>query len=159
MKFYSQLFMATALNGNNEVVILRFALAPVENIENWTWFCTLLWISIIVISDQNIPLISYKQKGLLVAVKDIFSSSIHGHCAFHLKSNIKQAFDKFCKDFFWPLIYAQTKIRFQEQMNSLSQIRRVEVIPHYIRQMDLRLWSRNAFLLPWWGKVYSNLAE
>lgn len=47
MKFYSQLLMATTLNGNSEVVIFNFALAPVENIENWTWFCTLLRVFII----------------------------------------------------------------------------------------------------------------
>lgn len=34
IKFYSQVFMAIALDKNSEVMILCFALAPVENIEN-----------------------------------------------------------------------------------------------------------------------------
>lgn len=41
-------------------------------------------------------------------MKDVFPNSIHGYCALHLKSNIKQAFSKFCEDFFWALVYVET---------------------------------------------------
>lgn len=44
------------------------------------------------IFDLNNHLIFNRQKELLVVVKDVFSNSIHGHCAFHLKSIIKQTF-------------------------------------------------------------------
>lgn len=43
-KYHVQLFLATALDRNSEVAILAYALAPIENIENWTWFVDLLYI-------------------------------------------------------------------------------------------------------------------
>jgi hypothetical protein len=34
-KYPTQIFLATSLDGNNQIVILCFAIAPVENTENW----------------------------------------------------------------------------------------------------------------------------
>lgn len=89
-----QLFMATVLDGNMGVMTLCYALAPVENMENWAWFLDLVGKSIHGVGEATIPFISLRCKGLLVAVRDIFPDVIHGHCANNLKANVKKNFWK-----------------------------------------------------------------
>lgn len=37
-KYPTQLSLATVHNSNSRIVILCYAVAPVENLDNWTWF-------------------------------------------------------------------------------------------------------------------------
>lgn len=46
-----------------------------------------------------IPFISDRQKGILAVVQDVFLGKIHGHCAHHLKGNVKSGYGKASKDF------------------------------------------------------------
>ena len=71
-----------------------------ENHANWVWFCSLLRDSIEKVVDICIPLISDCQKGLLRAVSEVFPSSIHSHCAFYIRRNVKKAFGKAAEQFF-----------------------------------------------------------
>ncbi|CAM6095313.1 unnamed protein product [Calypogeia fissa] len=108
-KYPTQLFLATTSDGEGKVVILYWAVAPVENKENWIWFLENLQISIHGIDEEWIPLISDRQKGLLPAVRHVFPNKIHGHCAHHLKGNLKTTFGKGAADYFYAAVYANTK--------------------------------------------------
>lgn len=74
MRFPMELFIATTLDGDMNVVILCYALAPMENIENWMWFLSLLMKSIYGVEDTTIPFIFDRCKGLLATVRDIYHS-------------------------------------------------------------------------------------
>lgn len=57
-KYPTQLFVATVLDGFMHGVIMCYALAPVENTDNWTWFLHLMLKAIDGINDVVIPLVS-----------------------------------------------------------------------------------------------------
>lgn len=81
--FPKQVFMAMVLDGNMGVLTLCYALAPVENIENWTWFLDFVAKSIYGVEEAIVPFIYKCCKGLLAIVHDIFLDVIHMHCANH----------------------------------------------------------------------------
>lgn len=80
-KYPMQLFMATTLDGNMSVVILCYAIAPIENSDNWTWFMEMLKKPIHDVGDCTIPFISDCYKGLLATMRDVSSEKVHGHYA------------------------------------------------------------------------------
>lgn len=51
-----QLFLATILDGNMGVLILAYAIASAENIDNWTWFFKMLQKSINGVGDPSYPI-------------------------------------------------------------------------------------------------------
>lgn len=57
------------------------------------------------------------------------------------------------------MIYAETKTRFEELMNFLSQTTKGGAASQFIRLIDPRLRSRYSYVLPWLDKVNSNSAE
>lgn len=88
---------------------LCYAIAPVENTDNWTWFLRLLLKAIDNVDDPAIPLISDRQKGLIAVVRDVFLQKTHGHCAHHLRGNVKKGHGKAAEKSFWGCVYAHTK--------------------------------------------------
>lgn len=110
-KYPTQLFLATTLDGNGQVVILCYAVAPVENKAHWVWFLELMRASLYGIDDPWIPLISNRQKGLLPAVAQVFPTKVHCACAVHIRGNVKKQFGKAAADFFTGCVYANTKER------------------------------------------------
>lgn len=108
-KYPSQLFVAIVLDGEMQVYILCYALAPVENTNNWTWFLEMMDRSICRIKDEAIPFISDRQKGLVAAIRDVFPEKLHGHCAQNLRGNVKTNHGKVAVNMFWGAVYAYTK--------------------------------------------------
>lgn len=102
-RFPMQLFMATALDGDMNVTILCYALAPVENFENWEWFLSLLQESVHGVSDVEVLFSSDRCKGLLAAVREVFPDTIHGHCVNYSKANVKKKLGKHLHSFVWGL--------------------------------------------------------
>lgn len=105
----TQLFLATVPDGNSSIFILAYAIALVENAENWSWFVDMFERSIEGMADSSLPFISYCQKGLLKAVREGIPRKVHGHCANHLWGNVKKIFGKAAETFFLQMVYEDTK--------------------------------------------------
>lgn len=54
-------FLASVLDGNMEVLILCYALAPIKNTENWAWFLRLLLGSMHGVDMLNLPFVLDRQ--------------------------------------------------------------------------------------------------
>lgn len=76
-KYPTQLFLATCLDGNVAGVILCYAVAPVENKENWLWFLELANRAIHGLSAVDITIMSDRQKGLIAAVREVWPGKMH----------------------------------------------------------------------------------
>jgi MULE transposase domain len=72
IKYPTQLFLATCLDGNSNGVILCYAVAPVENKDNWLWFLQLVDRALFGISSPSIAVMSDCQKGLTAAVREVW---------------------------------------------------------------------------------------
>lgn len=95
------MFIATVLDGYMRGQIIAYAIAPVENTNNWAWFLRVLLKAIDNIDDPAIPFILDKQKGLIAVVQEVFPEKVHGHYAHHLRGNIKTNHGKAVENFFW----------------------------------------------------------
>lgn len=54
-----------------------------ENLEDWEWLLSLLRELVHGVSDEVLPFISDRCKGLLVVVHEVFPDTVHGHCVNH----------------------------------------------------------------------------
>ncbi|KAL3678781.1 hypothetical protein R1sor_021737 [Riccia sorocarpa] len=87
-KYPTQLFLASVVDGNSQIVPQAYAVAPVENYENWSWFVHNLQISIQGLRSEAVMIVSDRQKGLERAVTELLPCNPHIHCGHHLKMNV-----------------------------------------------------------------------
>jgi hypothetical protein len=81
--------MTAAVDPENQIVPMAFALAEGENIESWSWFMRLLRVQVLGPS-HTICLISDRHAGILNAAnKDIvgFPPLVHRWCMRHFSTN------------------------------------------------------------------------
>ncbi|CAI6003581.1 unnamed protein product [Closterium sp. NIES-65] len=103
------LLIAVTIDGNQEILLLAWALVESENKDASTWFLKLFlegfpeWAR-----RDDASIISDRDKGLVPAAREVMPSHIpHYFCAWHLEQNLKR-FGKAATAFFWRLGY-QTK--------------------------------------------------
>ncbi|CAM6114845.1 unnamed protein product [Calypogeia fissa] len=116
-KYPTQVFLATAIDGNSNIVILCYAVAPTETKESWVWFLRLMRKSLHGIDDSWIPLISDRAKGLLPAVEEVFPGKIHAYFSVHLRGNVKVKFGKAAAQYllYWVLVDGEGSAKVQTQ--------------------------------------------
>jgi transposase-like protein len=81
--------MVAAVDPENQIVLMTFALAEGENNESWSWFMRLLRVQVLGPS-RTICLISDRHAGILNAVnEDIigFPPLVHRWCIRHFAAN------------------------------------------------------------------------
>ena len=81
--------MATAVDPEDQIVPMAFALAKGENIDSWSWFMWLLRVHVLGPS-RMIRMISDRHIGLLNATKEHlegFSPLVHRWCMRHFAAN------------------------------------------------------------------------
>src|SRR5437667_6222225 len=96
-KFLGILLTATAVDANDSLFPLAFAVVDAENNVNWSWFMDHLH----EVVEQNAPahliphfltFLSNCQKGLLETVQYSFLNSSHAYCIRHLYANFHKRF-------------------------------------------------------------------
>lgn len=81
-KYHEILLTATALDGDDCIFPVAFAIVDTENDDSWNWFLEELRSA--VSSSRSITFVSDKQKGLMESVLKIFENSHHGYSIYHL---------------------------------------------------------------------------
>ncbi|XP_061357492.1 uncharacterized protein LOC133301815 [Gastrolobium bilobum] len=94
-KYRGTLMIATAVDSNNYVLPVAFAVVSCENIDNWSWFLAMLRIH--VTQKDGICLISDRHAGILAAVNNVAlgwqpPKAYHVFCVIHLASNFNHKF-------------------------------------------------------------------
>lgn len=88
-KFHEILLTATALDGDDGIFPVAFAIVDNENNDNWRWFLELLK-SVLLISE-SITFVSDREKGLKNSVLEVFEKAHHGYSIYHLLENFKRS--------------------------------------------------------------------
>src|SRR5579859_6524714 len=92
------LLTATGVNAMGQLFPLAFAVVDAENDSNWLWFLDTLCKSIITphapgfLENDNLVLLSDRQKGLIDGVGAVFPDCPHGYCLRHLQENFHKVF-------------------------------------------------------------------
>ncbi|GJZ56881.1 multidrug resistance-associated protein 5 [Tanacetum coccineum] len=71
---------------------ITWAIVKVENIENWSWFLSLLHDDLNLQQGDGLKLISDSQKGLLDDVGDWLPNAKHRKCTRHVYANFKKKY-------------------------------------------------------------------
>jgi transposase-like protein len=124
-KYRSTLMMAAAVDSENQIVPMAFALAEGENNSSWSWFMRLLRTQVLGAS-RTICLISDRHAGILNATgEDIegFPPLVHRWCMRHFAVNFwrRQRKKEIC-DIVKVLCCVRTEYQFKETMRELDKV-------------------------------------
>lgn len=149
-KYPAQLFFATSRDRDSSVVALCFAVAPAENVANWTWFLQMLQASIHGIDSPDVPLIFDRQKGVqLAAVLQVLPGKVHRRFAFPLCANVPMGYGKAAAAFFLNCVYAESNNLFKDLLGKFAtSTAKSAAAVQYISEIDPKLYARHAFPLP-----------
>ncbi|XP_035550811.1 uncharacterized protein LOC108980944 isoform X2 [Juglans regia] len=87
-KYHEVLLTATALDGNDGVFPVAFAVVDTENDKNWRWFLEQLKSA--MSTSIFITFVSDREKGLKKLVLEVFQKAHYGYSIFHLIENFKK---------------------------------------------------------------------
>ncbi|XP_024043035.1 uncharacterized protein LOC112099797 [Citrus clementina] len=88
--YRGSMFVATCLDGNNQLYPLAIGIMDSENNDAWEWFMMKLHG---VIGDRpELVIISDRCTAIRRAVLKVFHNASHGVCFYHVKGNIKSQF-------------------------------------------------------------------
>ncbi|XP_027082479.1 uncharacterized protein [Coffea arabica] len=122
--FGGVLLTAVALDANNSIFLIAFAVTECENKDTWRWLFY-YFQEFFGPFDNNIPLIfiSDRQKGLNLAYKEIFPDATERHCCRHICSNFKSQFSGILlRSFFWKAVKSYDVVGYNEAMASIKDI-------------------------------------
>ncbi|KAK6236141.1 hypothetical protein SCA6_011478 [Theobroma cacao] len=81
-KYHEILLTATALDGDDGIFPVAFAIVDIENDESWRWFLEQLKYALS--TSRSITFVSDRDKGLMKHVLEIFENAHHGYSIYYL---------------------------------------------------------------------------
>ncbi|XP_038719964.1 uncharacterized protein LOC120012596 [Tripterygium wilfordii] len=88
-KYLGTLFVATALDGNEQIYPVAFGIGDSENNASWQWFFEKLRDAITVEDFSRLCIISDRNPSIDRAVSLVLPGSFHGACIVHIQRNMK----------------------------------------------------------------------
>lgn len=79
-RYLGTLLLAVALDANNELLLLAYAVVDAENIDNWKWFLQNLACADDHFNTSGCVILSDREKGLIEAVGTIPSLTYRSYC-------------------------------------------------------------------------------
>ncbi|KAL5783426.1 hypothetical protein ACOSP7_008455 [Xanthoceras sorbifolium] len=162
-KHHEILLTATAVDGDDCVFPVAFAIVDVEHDDNWNWFLEQLRST--VSTSQSITFVSDKQKGLMESVLKVFENAHHGYSIYHLLDdfikNLKGPFQGDGKvslpvDF----LTAAQAARLDGFRIAAEQIRRISSKAYdWIMQIEPEYWTYAAFKGEHYHQITFDVAE
>ncbi|CAN0824473.1 hypothetical protein LINGRAPRIM_LOCUS1683 [Linum grandiflorum] len=162
-KYQSELLTATAIDGNDGIFPLAFAVVDAINEETWHWFLEQLKSALTVI--DSITFVSDRQLGLRQSIAVLFRNSYHGFC-------IRRLSDELLKDLRGPYtqevvdvlvahLYdaarASTREGFVKSMDSIKSISPEAY--GWITNSEPEHWANHIFVGSRYNHITSGVAE
>lgn len=160
-----QIFVASGIDANGQLLPLALSIAKSESEESWTWMLQLLRDQLSLhnsLPEEQLTIISDRAKGLINAVEAVLPGAHHGYCLRHLCSNLIR---KFCgqtnpddlASAFWEVATAKTEYDY-----SASVVRLNDLLPaamDYLIDVGTGHWAVAHFKGQRFGHLTSNPAE
>ncbi|XP_022154923.1 protein FAR1-RELATED SEQUENCE 4-like [Momordica charantia] len=89
-KYGGVLLTASAVDANNQIYSVAFAIVGSESVASWAWFMTQL--KSVVHTVQNLVFISDRHAAICKAIDEVFPTAFHCFCIHHLKMNLLAKF-------------------------------------------------------------------
>ncbi|XP_021742853.1 uncharacterized protein LOC110708933 [Chenopodium quinoa] len=140
------LLSAVGLDGNNEIYPIAFAIVSVEDKESWSYFFWHLYNIVKQSNRQHWTIISDRQKGVDLALKDVWPDAKRRYCCRHLNRNYKKEFPgPLMYTLFWRACNATNKFTFRKAMERLQKEGGEDVMVWLANLGDQSKWSKHKF--------------
>lgn len=116
------LLMVIFLNGEEEILILIWALIPVEDWLNWLWFLQKIGPYLIAIQDWDVIIISNWLKWITSVVTEYFLYSTHSNDSKYLCDNIRTSYREIMFQKFWGCVYVKSESTFDKVLEEMKKI-------------------------------------
>ena len=144
--YKGQILSAVAVDPNNCMFPLAYAVVESEKADTWRWFMRLFKEDFDMGNGQGWTLISDRQKGLINVVGEEVPAAEHRYCVRHLHNNFKQKFPgRSLKDKLWCCARTTTIDRYAEYMESIKAENPQAY--DWLAQIPAHHWSRSHFQL------------
>ncbi|KAH9779504.1 SWIM-type domain-containing protein [Citrus sinensis] len=160
--YRGSMFVATCLDGNNQLYPLAIGIMDSENNDAWEWLMMKLHG---VIGDRpELVIISYRCTAIRRAVLKVFHNATHGVCFYHVKGNIKSQFrmSKALWDQFEPAFINAAKAygheEFKRQLEGLWMIHS-GAADYLENNVGTCNWTRSQFEGRRYSILTTNIAE
>ncbi|GJW93859.1 uncharacterized protein Tco_0173531 [Tanacetum coccineum] len=139
-----QLLTAIGLDANNGIYPLAYAIVEKETTDSWTWFLECVGDDLGMTKDSNFTFISDRQKGLAIAMANVFPCAEHRSCLRHIHENMKKQWNgQAYKELLWRCASVTTVPYFDKAMQDLKDFNK-ECF-EWLAKIPPHSWSRSHF--------------
>uniref|UniRef100_A0A2N9F741 SWIM-type domain-containing protein n=1 Tax=Fagus sylvatica TaxID=28930 RepID=A0A2N9F741_FAGSY len=162
-KYHEILLTATALDGDDGIFPVAFAIVDAENDDNWQWFLEQLKSA--MSTSRSITFVSDREKSLKKLVLAAFHNADYGYSIYHLMENFKKNLKgPFHGDGRGSLpgnfVAAAHAVRLDGFRMCIEQIKRVSSIAYdWVMQIEPEYWTNAVFKGERYNYITVNVAE
>nr|GEV96830.1 hypothetical protein [Tanacetum cinerariifolium] len=143
-EFLGTMYLAVAMDGNNQILPLAYGVGKSETFRYWDWFLRKLKECIIGNQD-HLTIISDGAVSIASAIKNVFPNAFHGRCCHHLLINLREKCPRFIskEELFWKACKSYRISDFEERFSTLC-----DWLPSIANKLDmigLGKWERVHF--------------
>ncbi|KAK9145978.1 hypothetical protein Sjap_005881 [Stephania japonica] len=141
-KYLGTLLCASAVDADDVMFPLAFAIVDAETDENWMWFLSELR-KLLGVNTENMPrltILSERQRGVAEAVETHFPSAFHGFCLRYVSENFRDEFkNSKLVNIFWNAVYALTAVEFEAKVAEMSAVS--QDVMQWFHRFPPQLWA------------------
>ncbi|XP_008802419.2 uncharacterized protein LOC103716264 [Phoenix dactylifera] len=140
-KYLGGLLCASAVDADDTLYPLAFAIVDTESDENWMWFLSELRKLLGVNTDKMpvLTILSERQNGIVEAVETHFPTAFHGFCLRYVSESFRDEFkNSKLVNLFWNAVYALTAAEFEAKVTEMMEVQ--DVMP-WFRLFPPNLWA------------------
>lgn len=160
-KYEMKLLIAVAIDANNNIFPLAYAVVARESYDSWSWFLQLLW-KYVVCDRQQIGLISDHHQYILQCVQTYVwlqpPVTYHRFCIRHLKNNFNKKFlNSDLENLMW---LAATEHQKKKCIERMVQIKTLSHAAHlWLANHPVEKWTMHKDDGRRWGALTTNVSE
>nr|GEV61307.1 hypothetical protein [Tanacetum cinerariifolium] len=154
-----QILTVVGVDPNNMIYPLAYAMVESETKDSWLWFLDCLGDDLELFRNFNFTFISDRQKGLIPALQETFSTVEHRYCLKHIYDNIKlQWRGEQYKDLLWRCATSITVQRFGKNMEEIKTFNKE--MYEWLKDIPPYHWARSHFSgRPHYDVLLNNIAR
>ncbi|CAI9295179.1 unnamed protein product [Lactuca saligna] len=142
--FPGQILTAVGVDYNNGIYPLAYAIVETENTDSWKWFLECIADDLDLYANSNFTFISDRQKGLQIAISQLFPCAEHRFCLRHIHDNMRKTWrTNEYKENLWNRATATTVPEFNHRMQQFSSYD-VEAY-NWLKKIPPQHWARSHF--------------
>ncbi|XP_062078696.1 uncharacterized protein LOC133783165 [Humulus lupulus] len=155
-RYGGQMLCAVALDSDNHIFPIAFAMVDSENHDSWTYFMRKLKQAIGDV--ENLAFVSDRHQSIVHALELVFPDAPHGACYHHIIMNVASKFKTDCfTDHIYSCAYSYKKTDFEREF---EKIKAMDVrVALYLEGIGFERWVRAYFPGDRYNVMTSNWAE